>query len=646
MNSIAVNDYSIFIGTNNSILKFDKNFNFISYFPDSLLEKYSGAFSNIGCYKNKLILSTAMYDSIPKIVIFNDDMSIVNEFDFFKKFAFINNYYNYNGRFVVKIFNRLFYMNNDFSGLTFFFSDTNKIISKSFNIVDDKLYECMDTSNNISMTLGLELRGYDKDSCNSKLIGKRFINKYYINNPSTIGGITTEGYSLSVALFYYNPVTVFEDSIIVMAGKSRSLLVSTDRGNTWELKSYIYGYPKYASGDSVIYFGDGEERTGLYLSTDRGATFSPAQYSDNSFMQLFKNIPYIYFDNSGIGFIVGYSGAKTNNIASSVNFGKSFDYKSNKITQLLPFLYITPEGPVSNIIKTDKYYYLAKNYYSQIYGSYMSYVFQLDSSASLDSVKMMVRDTLNNNYLHLTATDSPSHIYLFCKKLPVFYGEKAGMQVRETQDSGRTWTVINTFETVEGDNKFYEHNRDSVFFTSLADKKVYLYDRKRNVFDTLASFPNRSFTNLQVAFVNNKFHILGDALFLENSDRNDLTQWTPASWDYGTPSFYRAVFLDNVLFAEMKDSIRPRNNYRIEFMKTVGVEEPAAVKSVVNIFPNPSNSFITFESENENARVEIYNIMGIKQMDIPWSKQINISSLAPGVYFIRQGARSLKFVKE
>ncbi len=62
------------------------------------------------------------------------------------------------------------------------------------------------------------------------------------------------------------------------------------------------------------------------------------------------------------------------------------------------------------------------------------------------------------------------------------------------------------------------------------------------------------------------------------------------------------------------------------------------------VFPNPATEFIRLEGDG--AAVSIYNILGVKMIDSESNSAIDVSGLAPGVYFIRCGARSLRFVKE
>ena len=194
----------------------------------------------------------------------------------------------------------------------------------------------------------------------------------------------------------------------------------------------------------------------------------------------------------------------------------------------------------------------------------------------------------------------------------------------------------------------------------MSDKKIFLWDRKRNAIDLIFQDTVNDLTNLQIAYFNNRFYILGDPLYLENYDQTDLTKWKPAEWDFGTPSFYHAIFYGNTLVADMSDSLRPRNNYRVKYSGRVSVEEFASSKDASNIYPNPSTDYITIETDNENNKIEIYDMLGVKatsvvynttpvnSVDTPASGgqvRIDVSGLSSGIYFVKCGSKVMKFVK-
>jgi len=80
---------------------------------------------------------------------------------------------------------------------------------------------------------------------------------------------------------------------------------------------------------------------------------------------------------------------------------------------------------------------------------------------------------------------------------------------------------------------------------------------------------------------------------------------------------------------------------------------PGGTAGAVRIFPNPAGNMITIQGAGNYSSYVIANEVGQTELQQPItgnSTQVDISSLAPGLYFIRlmgaQGAEVLKFVKE
>jgi hypothetical protein len=65
----------------------------------------------------------------------------------------------------------------------------------------------------------------------------------------------------------------------------------------------------------------------------------------------------------------------------------------------------------------------------------------------------------------------------------------------------------------------------------------------------------------------------------------------------------------------------------------------------LSLHPNPSTEIINISGDMEyNDRVEIYTLEGLC-VHSGRGRRIDVSHLAPGVYFVRVGAESLRFVK-
>ena len=78
----------------------------------------------------------------------------------------------------------------------------------------------------------------------------------------------------------------------------------------------------------------------------------------------------------------------------------------------------------------------------------------------------------------------------------------------------------------------------------------------------------------------------------------------------------------------------------------VGVDENAEV--TLSLYPNPANESIHIEGLEANSEVVFYNVLGmmVKNVNANANEEINVSDLASGVYMIRCGNQTLRFVKK
>ena len=60
--------------------------------------------------------------------------------------------------------------------------------------------------------------------------------------------------------------------------------------------------------------------------------------------------------------------------------------------------------------------------------------------------------------------------------------------------------------------------------------------------------------------------------------------------------------------------------------------------------PNPAMDFIKINQEFQ-SRIQIFSLIGLKVLDIDFKEEIDVSILAPGVYFVKVGDNIKKFIK-
>jgi hypothetical protein len=63
-----------------------------------------------------------------------------------------------------------------------------------------------------------------------------------------------------------------------------------------------------------------------------------------------------------------------------------------------------------------------------------------------------------------------------------------------------------------------------------------------------------------------------------------------------------------------------------------------------SIYPNPATNMILVNSPS-NEKIHVYSPEGVNMIESAPNIQIDISALPPGIYFLRQGLRVVKFIK-
>ncbi len=110
-------------------------------------------------------------------------------------------------------------------------------------------------------------------------------------------------------------------------------------------------------------------------------------------------------------------------------------------------------------------------------------------------------------------------------------------------------------------------------------------------------------------FLNNKYLFIG-----------------PGNYDLGNSGLFRA---------KMKDC-------EIDF--SIDVAEQYEVENVI-IYPNPVSDFLYCPNNTSNLRIKIYSTIGICISDFDPCEKVDVSGLAPGMYFVRIGDKVSKFIK-
>ena len=121
----------------------------------------------------------------------------------------------------------------------------------------------------------------------------------------------------------------------------------------------------------------------------------------------------------------------------------------------------------------------------------------------------------------------------------------------------------------------------------------------------------------------------------------------------GTVVTVEAIAYKNYVFDQWNDGVtdNPRtvtlngNMTLVAFFKGTGVDENGA--SALKVYPNPAKESLRIEGLETDATVEIYNSLGmmVKTVNATADEEINISDLPQGIYMIRCGQQTIRFVK-
>ena len=128
----------------------------------------------------------------------------------------------------------------------------------------------------------------------------------------------------------------------------------------------------------------------------------------------------------------------------------------------------------------------------------------------------------------------------------------------------------------------------------------------------------------------------------EPSDFND-ENWTEFTFDL---SAYAGQIINlDFVYEGVDGHIWYIDDIEITY-PSAGVED-AQVGNLA-LYPNPANDIIRIEGLESNTEVKIYNTLGelVKTVVVGADAEINISELSAGLYVVRCGETSLRFVKE
>ena len=591
--NIEVTDNSIYVRTKTKILLFDKDLQLVNSFSDERIKISEGSrfskpedcpdsysYDFIKFHNEKLFVTTN--GNSDGFYILSKDIKNANFIHLKDHIYFTNperyelhNIMSFNDKDVYHVNGHLYYTDNNFNEWTYFFTDTS-FMNTNISLRDRKIpiegnpYSYYFNKNNLfindiegNVFKDIGIRIYEDTPKDTFLkYNQYFINDYLTRNYYNPGiGDKIDGISRVLRYQF-----LIEDSIIIRTGYAKSLLISRDDAKSWNLISYLNSEPILILSDSTfIFFNKKNKKKDVMVSNDCGATFLPHTNGIEEglgYLEYMNSVNCFYTDSTGIGFYC----APTSNIINIFNFVYTMDgWKTvhAKNIKELPTARFYNHG--SNVVRLKEKLLFAVNSLDNMINSLVLMKSDFSETKVLSyhdfAIHHIITEDLNNFDIITSSKDEnlPSLIH---------------MEIRETNDGGKIFNTIFKSEGHLFPKNIHEHNTDSVFISS--QNMIYMYDRTRNVLDTI--YKAEQTNNLYIAYFNNHFYIFGEKLFLVNSNPDDLTEWEPADWDYGIPSFYSIIHKGNVAIAELEDNKRPRNFYKMTIDKVFTSVEDANVE--------------------------------------------------------------------
>ena len=558
---------------------------------------------------------------------------------FYDTIQYLADMFEYRGQTIFNIANNLYIPDKKFEEWSYFFIDTtfmnvknpnfgrlsDNAIGGDYFIKTGDLFVGYLAGKDYSLNSDFGIRKYVSAPSNTFInYNNLFNNNFYTYTLYAEYGFNGHAFT---GLLYHEKPSILEDTILVMTGLTKTLLQTRDDAKTWELISYFSGKPRLILNDSTYYFvrDNYTNINEITYSFDYGKTFRPIKiFNKSRYYDGYDTLSLFYMDKNGKGFCGGQAilSNSTCSVFITYDYGENYQYLLMQDVFSHGIRSTTYEPrKYSNVSEINDHYLIGSSTVPIDYnGAIYNYIYIIDTSFT----KRIIFN-LNSLYTinHIIA-DRLDQYYILSRCQRNSYSAPDRVEIKGTLDSGRTMNTILTINYPHIINQTYEHNKDSLFFACQDPTRIYLFDRKRLTIDTLYKNDNQSIAFIMV--LSDEFYIVGNDLFLKNTNRNDLSKWYPAEWDYGNPSFDEVIFKGNVAIAKLKDDVRPLNYYRImrKDKLPVSVVQKTEIKSYSSYlyayppFPLPATdrvqTLIYWDTNQEFSPgdVIVHNIYGEK----------------------------------
>jgi photosystem II stability/assembly factor-like uncharacterized protein len=244
-------------------------------------------------------------------------------------------------------------------------------------------------------------------------------------------------------------------------------------------------------------------------------------------------------------------------------------------------------------------------------------------------------------------TPSPPKSIAF--KDSVIYAVDWTEKMYVSTDSCKTWKVISNVSQTGGGRY--------VWIVTSGQNLIVLVNTPKNWNLFLSSDVGKNWHNITytscradniitIASCGDNVYVVSDSGIFVTTDYGN--NWKIVSYPiFGTPGSYRLAFNNEYMFLGTANGV-----YRVKLKDciidttAVSVSE-SPPQQYITISPNPAGAvlYITAQPPPEGYPVRIYSLQGIKLIETEFRNQIDISSLATGIYFVQVGNKFMKFVK-
>lgn len=316
--------------------------------------------------------------------------------------------------------------------------------------------------------------------------------------------------------FAYKDFIHFNNNIIIAVGTNKLISISHNNGKSFDFISYFQGiYDEYDNvniiSDSLIYINNGYE---FYKTMNGGITWLPQNYFDYTSNIIYTHPDYYYFDSNGYGF-AKFGSINTKNDSSALityDYGENF-IKSNKPEYVIPtYNNIYNKG----IDLGDKFIFIL-NPTKRSLGDYSYLILRYDKSLRLIDSISLISDKIRN----ITKINDENLIALVLQSSGTNRADSNGKTndysynyyLIQSKDKGRTWVKLKDYIPIT--QKLTQRFDSTYFYLDVTTDKsmvyndlllyptinnlIYRYNHTKNTFDSI-TLPARIAYHNPIAF--------------------------------------------------------------------------------------------------------------------------------------------------